>query len=94
MKQKIVLKESDLHRLIKESMKKVLKESYNDSQTVAKIKELKPYVVRFIEYLEDNYNNLGSKNDFLDDVYNGAYSLYNALDSFLYDDYRQSIYGY
>lgn len=94
MKQRIVLKESDLHKLIKESMKKVLKESYNDSQTVAKIKDLKQYLDRFIEYLEDKYDNIGSENDFLDKIYNGANSLYGDLYSFLIDDNRQSIYGY
>jgi hypothetical protein len=32
MKQRIVLKESDLHRMIKESVKKVLKENKNDME--------------------------------------------------------------
>lgn len=94
MKQRITLKESDLHRMIKESVKQVLNESYNDSQTISKIRDLRPKITSFIEYLEDKYGELGSGNDFLDRVYNSAYKLESDLQSFLRDDYEQQIYQY
>ena len=94
MKQTIKLNETDLHRLIKESVRQVLKESYNDSQTVSKIRDLRPKITSFIEYLEDKYDELGSGNDFLDRVYNSAYNLESDLLSFLRDNNEQQIYQY
>ena len=94
MKQRIVLKESDLHSLIKESVKQVLNESYNDSQTVSKIRDLRAKITSFIEYLEDKYDELGAGDGFLDRVYNSASNLESDLHSFLRDDNEQQIYQY
>lgn len=94
MRQRIRLSESDLHRMIKESVKEVLNESYNDSQTVSKIRDLRTKITSFIEYLEDKYDKLGAGDDFLDRVYNSASNLESDLHSFLSDDYQQQIYGY
>ena len=108
MKQRIRLSEGQLNRIIKESVRQMLmgnshkhltsksnlNESYNDSNTVNKIEVLRDYVVSFIEYLDDKYDNLGSDTDFLDRVYNSANKLESDLQSFLYDNYQQSKYGY
>ena len=94
-KQVIRLTESDLQKVIKESVNSILNESYNDSQTVAKIKDLRQNLVHFIEYLMDTYENPADTDDrFLFNVYNGANKLYADLGSFLYDNDQQSLYQY
>ena len=94
MKQRIRLTESDIHKVVKSSIREVLNESYNNSQTVGKINDLRQNLLGFIEYLEDRYDTIGLDDDFLDRVYNSANKLEKDMHAFLYDDHQQSVYGY
>ena len=94
MGQRIILSESDLHRMIKESVKQVINESYNDKETIKRVEDLHKHLVSFTEYLEENYNFANEGRDFVDKIYHAANELDGELSSFLYDNHQQEIYGY
>lgn len=80
--------------MIKESVREVLKESYNNSETIKRVIDLRKHLVPFTEYLKENYNFANEGRDFVDKIYHTANELDDELSAFLYDNQQQEIYGY
>jgi actin-like ATPase involved in cell morphogenesis len=93
---KIQINENDIRQMVNESVRKILKESYNDPNVVSYSSNIKEKVREYLDGLERSYgDNLEDcSNEFLKDVFNSGWAFFNSLSSFIHDDGQQEIYKY
>ena len=93
---KIQINENDIQQMVSESIKKFLKESYNDPNVISYSSNIKEKVREYLDSLEmaygDDLENCG--NEFLKDVFKSGWVFFNNLSSFIHDDGQQEIYKY
>ena len=93
---KIRLTESKLKQIVAESVKEVLKESYNNPNIVNSSSSIKEKVREYLDSLEgiygDNLEDCG--NEFLKDIFKNGWAFFNSLSSFIHDDGQQEIHKY
>lgn len=93
---KIQINENDIQQMVSESIKKFLKESYNDPNVISYSSNIKEKVREYLDGLEmaygDDLENCG--NEFLKDVFKNGWAFFNSLSSFIHDDGQQEIYKY
>lgn len=85
---KIQINENDIQQMVSESIKKFLKESYNDPNVISYSSNIKEKVREYLDGLEmaygDDLENCG--NEFLKDVFKSGWAFFNSLSSFIHDD--------
>lgn len=93
---KIQINENDIRQMVNESVRKILKESYNDPNVVSYSSNIKEKVREYLDGLEmaygDNLEDCG--NEFLKDIFKSGWAFFNSLSSFIHDDGQQEIYKY
>ena len=93
---KIKLTENKLKQIVNESVKKVLKESYNSPNVVNNSSSIKEKVREYLDSLESIYGDdlEDCGNEFLKDVFKNGWAFFNSLSSFIHDDGQQEIHKY
>lgn len=93
---KMQINENDIKQMVKESVKKILKESYNDPNVISYSSNIKEKVREYLDGLEmaygDDLEDCG--NELLIDVFKSGWAFFNRLSSFIHDDGQQEIYKY
>ena len=93
---KIQINENDIRQMVNESVRKILKESYNDPNVVSYSSSIKEKVREYLDGLEmaygDDLEDCG--NEFLKDVFKSGWVFFNSLSTFIHDDGQQEIYKY
>lgn len=93
---KIRITENKLKQIVNESVKKVLKESYNSPNVVNNSSSIKEKVREYLDSLESIYGDdlEDCGNEFLKDVFKSGWAFFNSLSSFIHDDGQQEIHKY
>lgn len=90
---KVVLNENDIKALVAESVKNVLKESYNDPNVISSTINIKNKVREYLYKLEEIYgDDMG--NMFLNELFESGTKFLKDLNMFLDDNNRQEIFKY
>lgn len=90
---KVVLNENDIKALVAESVKNVLKESYNDPNVISYTKNIKSKVREYLYKLEEMYgDDMG--NIFLNELFESGTKFLKDLTMFIDNNNQQEIYKY
>lgn len=90
---KVVLNENDIKALVAESVKNVLKESYNDPNVISSTINIKNKVREYLYKLEEMYgDDMG--NIFLNELFESGTKFLKDLTMFIDNNNQQEIYKY
>ena len=90
---KIILNENDIKTMVTESVKNVLKESYNDPNVISSTINIKNKVREYLYKLEEMYgDDMG--NIFLNELFESGTKFLKDLTMFIDNNNQQEIYKY
>ena len=90
---KIILNENDIKTLVTESVKNLLKESYNDPNVISSTINIKNKVREYLYKLEEIYgDDMG--NMFLNELFESGTKFLKDLTMFIDNNNQQEIYKY